>query len=584
MSLNECVSAWRKTRHPRWAVLAELLTETGRPLVGAGKKQADLVAWRELEKRSDPNDLPRLFEALRSMPSTRAAELLPVLAARTDPRSVTLLLRLLEAPPWRAKTATPFFRAAVKLLAESKDVRARDGMAGLGARYKSIIDSSMGDDVGNLLRRTAAEMDVIEPDLSKADERRLAELEAAHKTSLDAASQHASAKKSAEADEQTLLEAVWAAPADDAPRLVYADALLQRGDVRGELITLQVNRARGRGTPESRAREYALLADSKRFVQWTAPVSQGADCLIARGFPSEVQLNAKTVKSVARHPAWATVTALRGLRAVPKVHAATLLESCRSVTDVGQVSRELVALAGDRAAGWTAAELDYLPSREELARLRNLKRLTLGGSVYEQVALPERLFEGGPPLERLALLHARLTSDHAAALGGLRELALSGKGELAELPRGLQRLEVQLPISAAALRGLPLVSLQCRQLALAELRAVLESTPTLRSVEIQFVTPEDTKSILELLEHTQLEWVQLSSWRVTRELDFELRHWDPRLPSKLSAMGWKPRRARWRPFRPEPNGPTASAPKPEQVASVQAQLEPLGVPLEIAWW
>ncbi|MCX5746805.1 MAG: TIGR02996 domain-containing protein [Proteobacteria bacterium] len=37
-----------------------------------------------------------------------------------------------------------------------------------------------------------------------------------------------------------LRAAIFAAPDDDAPRMVYADALLERGDPRGELIVLQL--------------------------------------------------------------------------------------------------------------------------------------------------------------------------------------------------------------------------------------------------------------------------------------------------------------------------------------------------------
>ena len=42
--------------------------------------------------------------------------------------------------------------------------------------------------------------------------------------------------------EEELLAAVFAAPDDDAPRRVYADWLLERGDPRGEFIQLQCAR------------------------------------------------------------------------------------------------------------------------------------------------------------------------------------------------------------------------------------------------------------------------------------------------------------------------------------------------------
>ena len=52
-----------------------------------------------------------------------------------------------------------------------------------------------------------------------------------------------------------LFDAVAADPDDDAPRQVLADALLERGDLRGEFIALQLLRARKAATPAQEARE-----------------------------------------------------------------------------------------------------------------------------------------------------------------------------------------------------------------------------------------------------------------------------------------------------------------------------------------
>jgi uncharacterized protein (TIGR02996 family) len=63
-----------------------------------------------------------------------------------------------------------------------------------------------------------------------------------------------------------LLADVIAAPDDDAPRLVYADALISRGDPRGELIRLQID---GVGEPEGllAAHEESWLAPIRRHLQ-----------------------------------------------------------------------------------------------------------------------------------------------------------------------------------------------------------------------------------------------------------------------------------------------------------------------------
>lgn len=61
-----------------------------------------------------------------------------------------------------------------------------------------------------------------------------------------------------------LFDAVAEAPDDDGPRHVLADALLERGDARGEFISLQLLRARGQSTPKQESRELVLLENHWR--------------------------------------------------------------------------------------------------------------------------------------------------------------------------------------------------------------------------------------------------------------------------------------------------------------------------------
>jgi uncharacterized protein (TIGR02996 family) len=65
-----------------------------------------------------------------------------------------------------------------------------------------------------------------------------------------------------------LLAQVYARPADDALRAVYADALLEQGDPRGEFIQLQL---RPKLTPAERARMKALLG--KHEQTWSRPLN-----------------------------------------------------------------------------------------------------------------------------------------------------------------------------------------------------------------------------------------------------------------------------------------------------------------------
>ncbi len=68
------------------------------------------------------------------------------------------------------------------------------------------------------------------------------------------------AKPERERTERELLAAIIAHPDDDAARSVYADWLTERGDPRGEFITLQL----GKRTAAQRARADALLAKHKK--------------------------------------------------------------------------------------------------------------------------------------------------------------------------------------------------------------------------------------------------------------------------------------------------------------------------------
>ena len=67
-----------------------------------------------------------------------------------------------------------------------------------------------------------------------------------------------------------LFDAVAAAPDDDAPRQVLADALLDRGDLRGEFIALQLLSARNTATPTQEAREAAL--EEEHWQDWLSEI------------------------------------------------------------------------------------------------------------------------------------------------------------------------------------------------------------------------------------------------------------------------------------------------------------------------
>jgi uncharacterized protein (TIGR02996 family) len=97
--------------------------------------------------------------------------------------------------------------------------------------------------------------------------------------------------------DRELIEAMRRARDDDAPRLVLADVLLERGDPRGELIALQCELARGR-LPRERAlrlrrREHGLL--EKWGKSWARLDGIAEAWTFRRGFVEEITVDAKAL-------------------------------------------------------------------------------------------------------------------------------------------------------------------------------------------------------------------------------------------------------------------------------------------------
>lgn len=227
-------------------------------------------------------------------------------------------------------------------------------------------------------------------------------------------------------DASNLLRAVAAAPDDDAPRLVYADWLEQRGDPRGEFIAVQCALAALSGlsgAPLDRraaleARERELIGPNRR--RWLAELdltaSEGA---FRRGFVEDVTLWFSRLLEM--HEALSSAPApIRGLH----LHA-------RPEDAAGRIPR---LLALPLVSGLTRLSFTGLPLNKTAmtalagaAELRGLRSLGLKGHVVNA--------------EMLRILGS---STH---LGGLRSLDLSFEKRevdeakwLASSPHGLGNL------------------------------------------------------------------------------------------------------------------------------------------------
>jgi uncharacterized protein (TIGR02996 family) len=106
--------------------------------------------------------------------------------------------------------------------------------------------------------------------------------------------------------EAELLAAIYAAPDDDAPRLVYADWLQDRGDSLGEFIALQLQ-----GISNDRTDALQTEHNPRILGSLTKQIRWGK---LARGFPSSCAVLASADPG---DPRWATVS---------EVHGAALLD------------------------------------------------------------------------------------------------------------------------------------------------------------------------------------------------------------------------------------------------------------------
>ncbi len=100
-----------------------------------------------------------------------------------------------------------------------------------------------------------------------------------------------------------LLAAVHRQPDDDGPRQVLADALIERGDPRGEFIVLQIA-----GADERRQRRL-LAAHEKSWLGPVAEVTKKDSRVWRRGFLDECTFlpRGKHLAAAVGHPAWASV-------------------------------------------------------------------------------------------------------------------------------------------------------------------------------------------------------------------------------------------------------------------------------------
>lgn len=496
---------WRATRHPRIGDLCERvaaarLGEAPRAALAASKRRADLAAWDATELANDPLDFARLAAAARGGMQEHVIAHVQALAKRDDPALAMALLALLANPPYAGVKSRGMLDTIFDAIRASRDVRAAEPARELGRRYLSVVNSGTGGWASVQLAAIADELAAIVPDpLSAEDAAACDELEARFgKREVIAAS--AGAKTLTQ-----LLEEIYANPADDGPRQIYADALLELGDPRGEWIALDLARARGELDAAGIARQQEV-ATSGQIAAWAYPLSNGGDVRFERGFPARIRLY-RNAKDIVDARELATIHTITSIDVVP-IKVALALFANPATAHVTRVVQFPTGSALEKCTAsprpWTSVSVacKAMPS---LANLPALTDLHVG-------------VETGAQLDGDAFAHL-----------SLRSLSVTNPAcDTLELPRTLEKLQIQATLLPAL---------------------ALDTLPVLREIELRFnggpdnlaVPPSVTRvaltsrgyrplpilSALPALEHAALDGIvaraQLAPLVRARELEISAR-------------------------------------------------------------
>lgn len=273
-----------------------------------------------------------------------------------------------------------------------------------------------------------------------------------------------------------LFEAVYADPGADAPRLVLADALMERDDLRGEFIALQLRLAEGARGAKLLERERELIETHWRAWLSDLPGIQRLGLDLHRGFlrGCAYQPSGKGTSS----PLWRTVEWLRvvnpknpvelgapGLAGVKRLEG--LDGACLSEVLGGDDKPRLEEL--EFAGPWQEGERGARERRmvQALVRLPSLTTLTLSPTPFRHHASHLGWLLESTLAKKLIVL--RLRVDFPVDVAGLYELLVSNGLESLKIEaatpgvsvlfdRGWMRIEFDSPASvaqrAAAVRNL----------------------------------------------------------------------------------------------------------------------------------
>lgn len=234
-ALLELLAVWRAVRSARVADAIDGVSEktrARRPAIAGKTLAAQRKAWLEVAAAKDPLDVSRLAAVPWPGKWQDAVDVTAVwVTFPEDPRIAALFARVCCEAEYDSYRTLNFYQPVLRALAQWGDLRVIARLAGNdgGKRYYYKKSTLLTQEATLAALRERAE-----PALSAEDEAALCAIEA-----------HFADK----ARETATVESLWAEvlqrPDDRGAREVWADALVQRGDERGELVSLLLAEPRG---------------------------------------------------------------------------------------------------------------------------------------------------------------------------------------------------------------------------------------------------------------------------------------------------------------------------------------------------
>ncbi|MFO0596861.1 MAG: TIGR02996 domain-containing protein [Myxococcaceae bacterium] len=400
--------AWAAWPHSRLSALARALGTAARPEALGGPTQAAREdAWHELAPHANALEVGRLLLTPWPKSPKQARARLDALERRgADPRVALALVELETGERFLSPEGDRFWQRAWDVLLGWGSPEAAAALLKFEAADPTTPTAA--------LRKNTVFAPVLTRwrDRLPVDRPVPAELASRLETLEAKARPHAALTDG-------LIAAVHAAPADDRPRYVLADALAEQGDPRGEFLTLQFAHANGELSLSQREKMQRLLDASgaawlEPFGGQVAPVA-----VFSRGFPSQVRL--VTRQPDPSPPAWRSIEAV-DLAALALPISSFLdhphLAGLRSLTHVaGPTLRELARRGAARE--WDSLEVDGGGARDVERPAWKVRRLMVRGFV-DQTAW---WLEGSPLLAAAQTVVVPLEVDFSRVGPALAKLA-----------------------------------------------------------------------------------------------------------------------------------------------------------------